>query len=250
MDIIALNRCWVIHLRWLLVTLMVVAALLGLAFWQLQRAAYKTELLQRFAQLQQSGAVNAQTIKNLTQELADGLQISASAHWLSPGIWLLDNQMLQGRIGYDVIVPMQLNTTGEIFLVNLGWVAAPMDRAQLPRVNVPTQFNLQGVLRVHPGGFRLGKNSEPNGRWPMRIQQIDIDELSAYLKQPLYSGIIYQLHNTPYVVHYKPVVMSPERHRAYALQWVLLAVAVIIIAFAASLKRDIPAAKEPLNARQ
>ncbi len=250
MHIIALNRCWVIYWRWLLVTIIVVVLLLALAMWQLSRATEKTQLLERLQQLQQAGAVSAQTLVDLTPAQADGLPITTQGQWVEPAIWLLDNQMLHGKIGYDVIVPVRLNATETTVLINLGWLAAPKDRAQLPEVNVPTQLVIQGIVRTRLGGFRLGKNSESQVQWPMRIQQVDVRELSASLKQPLYSGIIYQQQNTPYIVHYRPVVMPPERHRAYALQWALLALAALVIALVASAKKIRIDDKEMLDAGQ
>lgn len=250
MHIIALNRSWVIYWRWLLVTIIAVVLLLALAMWQLMRAAEKTQLLERLEKLQQAGAVSAQTLEKLTTAEADGLPITTQGQWVEPAIWLLDNQMLHGKIGYDVIVPVRLNATEKIVLINLGWLAAPHDRAQLPEVNIPAQLSIQGIVRTRLGGFRLGENSEMKGQWPMRIQQVDVRELSESLKQSLYSGIIYQQQNTPYAVHYRPVVMPPERHRAYALQWALLALAALVIALVASAKKIKTDAKEMLDAGQ
>ena len=239
MQIIAFNRCWVIHWRWVVVVLIAFAILMGLAVWQLQRAASKTQILQRIAELGQAGSVTAQHIHGLSSEAADGLNVTAEARWLSPSVWLLDNQIVKGRIGYNVIVPMQLQTA-DVVLVNLGWVAAPAKREELPQVDVPASLQIDGILRTRIGGIRLGQNFEDNGRWPMRIQQIDFEALSASLKQPLYPGIIYQLQNSPYLVHYQSVVMPPERHRAYALQWFLLALAVLVVGLAASAKKVTP----------
>jgi len=80
----------------------------------------------------------------------------------------------------------------------------------------------------------LGKNTEDKHVWPMRIQQIDQTVLSNYVKSPMISGVIYQQSLSPFFVHYRPVVVSSERHKAYALQWLLLAVAVIVVAVLAS----------------
>ena len=237
MQIIAFKRCWVIHLRWAFITLITASLLMGLAVWQLQRAADKTKLLQRLAQLEQAGSISAEQIHSLTPDAADGLNVTAKAHWLAPMVWLVDNQIVKGRIGYDVVVPVQVDAATNVLLVNLGWVAAPADRAQLPSVDVPKSFDIDGILRTHSRGIRLGQNLEDDGRWPMRIQQLDFDELRSYLKQPLYAGVIYQLQNSPYVVHYQSVVMPPERHRAYALQWFLLVLAVLVVALAASVKK-------------
>lgn len=252
MHIIALNRHWVIYWRWLALVLAAVAILVGLAIWQWQRAVYKTQFLQKLGQAVQ---VNRQQLMAVSLLEADGLQLLEPAHWLSPLVWLLDNQMQQGRPGYDVIVPMQLDTASDIFLVNLGWTAAPLSRALLPSVTIPLRLGIQGMVRTHLGGMRLGKNSEDNGRWPMRIQQIDIAELSAHLSRTAYSGVVYpgvvyQQQNSPFINHYKPVVVSPDRHRAYALQWGLLALAVVVVALASSLENNKSAIKESLNAGQ
>lgn len=234
MHIIALNRCWVIHWRWLLITLVAAGLLMALALWQLQRAAYKRDLSVRLEHLDLAGAVNSQQLQHLSIGDADGVRIAASAHWLAPYIWLLDNQMLHGKIGYDVIAPMQLDATGEVVLTNLGWVAAPLNRTTLPDIKLPKNFKLEGIVRTRMGGFSLGNNIESNSNWPMRIQRLAVDEFSAQIKTPLYMGVIYQLRNSSYLVHYQAVVMSPERHEAYALQWALLALAVLIIAAYAS----------------
>lgn len=250
MHIIALNRHWVIYWRWLAVALVAIAILISLTIWQWQRALDKTQFLQKLAH---SPAVSAQQLKDLSLARADGLQLLAQAHWLEPLVWLLDNQMRQGRPGYDVIVPMQLDAADYIVLVNLGWVAAPLGRSQLPEIAIPSQFTIQGMLRTHLGGLRLGQNSEDNGRWPMRIQQIDIAELSGHITRSspstsVYPGVVYQLQGSPYMSHYRPVVVSPERHRAYALQWGLLALAVVAVALAASLEKNKFFKRESLNA--
>ena len=51
------------------------------------------------------------------------------------------------------------------------------------------------------------------------------------------AGLIYQQQASPFHIHYRPVVLPPARHRAYALQWGLLALAVVAVALAASARR-------------
>lgn len=250
MHIIAFNRHWVVDWRWLFISLLAISLLMGLSYWQWQRALGKAQLIQRLSQSQQLGAASAEQLRQLTPGSADGLQLRELAHWLSPRVWLLDNRLFHGQIGYDVIVPMQLHTTKDILLIDLGWIAAPRDRAQLPSVEVPAEFMIQGVLRTQLGGIRLGKNIEDQGIWPMRIQQIDIAELSATLPREAYPGLVYQLRESPYKIHYQAVVMGPDRHRAYALQWALLALAVAIIGLAASCKKLASAEQGVSNAKQ
>jgi cytochrome oxidase assembly protein ShyY1 len=119
-------------------------------------------------------------------------------------------------------------------LVNLGWVAAPAGRERLPQVQIPAVIDVHGLLRTQLGGFRLGQNIEDKGRWPMRIQQVYVPALDPYMRSALYPGLVYQMESSSFLIHYQPVVISPERHRAYALQWGLLAFAVLVVALAAS----------------
>ena len=59
----------------------------------------------------------------------------------------------------------------------------------------------------------------------------------AWLAVPLAPGLIQQQQASPFHIHYRPVVLPPERHRGYALQWGLIALAVIGVALAASARR-------------
>lgn len=240
MTIIAFNRYWVVRWPWILVNLLVVAILLVLSLWQWQRAIEKTQTLERIADWQQQGAVNINGLSSIDENRRDGLQLDFNGRWLAPMVWLVDNQMVNGRIGYDVLVAvedMSSSVKSTAILVNLGWVAAPLQRDFLPVITIPTELRVQGIFRTRIKGVLLGTNIENKGVWPMRIQQIDIESLSTYLKQPLVSGLVYQEKNSPFLIHYRPVILPPERHKAYALQWFLLAVAVVVIALVASARK-------------
>ena len=92
-----------------------------------------------------------------------------------------------------------------------------------------------GLVRADVSGLMLlGQNVEDTGKWPMRIQQVDYTELSVLSDLTLYPALVYQLSGSLYTPHYKAVVLPPQKHRGYALQWFLLAVAVLGVALAAS----------------
>jgi len=251
MTIIAFNRYWVVRWPWVLVNLLVVGLLLGLCFWQLSRATEKSQTLARIADWQQQGAVGSEQLSRVDPNIIDGVQLDFNARWLSPHIWLWDNQIVNGRFGYDVIIAVEEIMNGNnitnshpsespaVVLVNLGWLAAPLARDQLPVVNVPAELRVQGIYRTRITGLLLGANVEDKGSWPMRVQQLDTLAFANYLQRPLHSGVIYQQKSSPFLVHYRPVILPPERHRAYALQWGLLALAVIVIALAASARKEL-----------
>jgi surfeit locus 1 family protein len=228
-QIFALNRVW------LLLTLTAFAILINLSWWQLNRAADKTAQLQRLAALQAAGALQPSQLTLLTATDIDAAPLQGRGRWVAPYIWLLDNQIVRGRVGYDVIVPVQAAGLAQPLLVNLGWLAAPERRDMLPQVDIAAEFDLDGLLRTKVDGLMLlGQNAEDSGQWPMRIQQVDYAQLSAQSALQLYPALLYQQHDSAFVAHYRPVVLSPEKHRGYALQWFLLGIAVLGVALAAS----------------
>lgn len=220
---------------WLCLTLTAFAILINLSWWQLSRASEKTEHLQRLAALHSAGALTPRQLATLESTEIDGAPLSGEARWLAPYSWLLDNQIVEGQVGYDVIVPVQAEGLNQLLLVNLGWVAGGHDRGQLPFIDIPEHIRLEGLLRTEVSGLMLlGQNVEETGSWPMRIQQVDYDELARISGLNLLPVLLYQQQNTEFISHYQPVVLPPEKHRGYALQWFLLAVAVIGVALAAA----------------
>lgn len=152
MQIIALNRCWTIRVWLLLILIVVLTALIALSVWQLQRANTKTKLQQHLSMLEQQGEVSLANWQTLAPESADGIRVKHPGRWLAPYVWLLDNQMLNHRIGYDIIVPVRLYGSSHAVLVNLGWIAAPTDRAHLPQFAVPETIQIGG-RKVHRPHF-------------------------------------------------------------------------------------------------
>lgn len=238
MTIIVLKRNWVVHWHWAIVNMFAVAILLSLSYWQWQRAAQKQESLNQFARWQAQPAASLTELFSFHLQhnllARDGASIAFNARWVTPFVWLLDNQLIKGRPGYDVVIPVQEQNTSSfsIVLVNLGWVAAPPVRTELPSVHIPNEMMIQGIYRARTDNLLLGKNIEDQGRWPMRLQKIDNQLLSHYLPVELLPGVVYQQQSSPFLVHYNPVVLPPERHKAYALQWLLLAVAALLVGLA------------------
>ncbi len=219
--------------RWtILAVFFTVAAFLllsKLSWWQWQRAEEKSAQLAQIAQWQQQDGVALATLAGLNG--LDGAPLQGEVRWLSPYSWLLDNQIVSGRVGYDVLVPVQAITgSGPILLVNLGWLPAAADRSVLPSPEIPLVFQLNGVLRTEPRPFLLGSALEHAGQYPRRVQGTVPQALATDSGLALADAVFYQ-QQTPFVSHYQPVILPPEKHRAYALQWGLLAVAVVFVAW-------------------
>lgn len=220
-----------------LAVLITVAAFLllsKLAWWQWQRAEEKSLQLQQIARWQQQDGLPVVQLKTMNLPALDGAPLRGQVRWLMPYIWLLDNQIVNGRVGYDVVVPVQ--SQDNMFLLNLGWIEGRANRADLPQVAIPEVIELQGILRIAPRPFLLGQNIESSSSYPQRIQALLPEQLSEASGLQLLDAVFYQQHSD-YVSHYQPVILPPEKHRAYALQWALLAVAVVFVALAVRSQR-------------
>ena len=193
------------------------------------------------------GAPSGSASARAGRALVDGVQLDFAARWIAPMVWLVDNRIVDRQPGYDVVIAVEdladvreAGSSGaapRAALVNLGWIAAEGGRDALPVPAIPAQLRVQGIFRTEVTGLLLGANVEDHGRWPMRIQQADPAQLAAWLAVPLAPGLIQQQQASPFHIHYRPVVLPPERHRGYALQWGLIALAVIGVALAASARR-------------
>ncbi|WP_213995121.1 SURF1 family protein [Arsukibacterium sp.] len=227
------GRYFGIHKAWLLITVTAFIILSKLGYWQLQRAEEKAIQISQLEQLQQQGELTWQQLAVLPAEQADGVLFAGAGYWIKPYAWLLDNQIVDGKVGYDVIVPVQSGEKSRPLLVNLGWVAAGSSRDELPELIIPEQVQLQGLIRTKVGGFRLGQNTEGAG-WPQRIQQPELEQMTAQLPVSAYPFLLYQQGESPFLPHYQAVVMPPEKHHGYAFQWFMLAIAVVAVAVAAA----------------
>lgn len=193
------------------------------------------------------GVMNDSASARAGRAAVDGVQLDFAARWVAPMVWLVDNRIVDRQPGYDVVIAVEdiadVRAAGSsgaaprAALVNLGWIAAEGGRDALPVPAIPAQLRVQGIFRTDVTGLLLGANVEDHGHWPMRIQQADPVQLAAWLAVPLAPGLIHQQQGSPFHIHYRPVVLPPERHRGYALQWGLIALAVIGVALAASARR-------------
>ena len=209
-------------------TLMVVVVILvRLGFWQLQRADEKEQLLAQ--QQMQPVLTSAALVYEKNIEKLNHSQIKTKGRILTERIWLLDNQVHQGRVGYKVLAELELSQFNQFkIMVDWGWIPAEKQRSQLPQVALSNnEVEVSGLLKTKGfNQFVLAETQESG--WPRRVQSL------AELELPL--GVIYAQTNKGGALPqtYKVVVMPPEKHKAYALQWFLLAVASVFVFWFAS----------------
>ena len=220
-----------------LVAFVAVVIMLRLGFWQLERMEEKQQRLETLTEKLNSGNLSLVNLPD-ELELAADTPVEFSGLADLQRLIYLDNRIVEGSVGYEVLVPVETNV-GWV-LVNYGWVQATNSRAKLPDIAIDARNNnFTGNVVVPSMNPMIKETATAMDGFPLLIQQIDIDTISDI------TGIAFQ----PFVValqqapdslfknNWRPVVMPPEKHFGYALQWFGLAIAAIVIYFVALYKR-------------
>ena len=228
-----------------LATLVVFPVLLGLGWWQLERADFKQALE---ARVEAEGARAPVLLGAGLREQAvppeawNHRRVRALGHYL-PRHFLLDNRTRRGVAGFHVLTPFAFDEAQRLgVMVNRGWIPLGSDRSHLPAITTPAEtLEVRGRSRVPGKAFLLGEAGYRGEIWPRVVQSVELDEMEEALGIDL----------LPFVVELNSADshgferawqtyggLSPERHRGYAFQWFALAATLLVIYVAVNFRRQ------------
>ena len=231
-----------------LITLVLLPALVGLGLWQLDRADWKQGLVDAHETGINLAPVDLGWLLE-SGELADYRPVGVRGEYDLAHQLLLDNRLYQGHAGYHVLTPLRLADGESVILVNRGWVPTGLDRAVLPELPGPAgKVAVEAITSLPPANpFRLADVEESHAGWPKVVQQLDLAQLEQLLETRLIPVILLldESNEHGFVRDWQPVYgVTPDKHRAYAMQWFTLAVVLLLIYIGVNSKR-IP--KKPLQ---
>lgn len=211
-----------------LFTIVLLPVMVGLGFWQLQRADEKTTIQQSLEQQQALPPIDLTQLA--ADDLADFQQVKFLGRPDHDHIWLVENQVYQGKVGFHLLVPVELQD-GRIFMVNAGWLPASGARGEIPALpELPESALFSGQLRsVRPNRFLRGELVDAG--WPKRILQVNFSVMEKSLGKPLAPWVVQLDAGSPMAqtVHWPAMNMSADKHIAYAVQWFLMAFVLAIL---------------------
>ncbi|MDP4614244.1 MAG: SURF1 family protein, partial [Limnohabitans sp.] len=157
--------------RWLLLATAVVGVSItfSLGQWQLDRASEKNTLQDARNQQADKEVLDGRTLRYGEASAAQNSDLVhrrmvVTGRWLPMHTVHLDNRQMNAKPGFFVLTPLQIEETGEILVVQRGWVQRSFtDRAALPPVQTPSELvKVQGHLAPWPsrlydfGGIESG----------------------------------------------------------------------------------------------
>lgn len=203
--------------------------LVSLGVWQLSRAAEKEQALRVFEEQRAAAPVPIASVDASDDARLDGKRVLLRGRYLPDKSFLLDNRVLAGRVGYELLMPFA-DASGLTVIVNRGWLLAPPTRDQLPPLETPAgDIELRGEIHV-PLSDSVADIMATEG-WPSVVQSVDVRALSARAGIRTFAYLVRLEPGQPGVTDadWPRVNMAPERHRAYALQWFLMAIALAVV---------------------
>jgi surfeit locus 1 family protein len=219
-----------------LLTAALLYTMFSLGLWQLDRAEFKDTLQQKIVERKNLAAVNLTALPK-TKEDRRYRPVDLVGQYDTAHSFLLDNKILNGRVGYHVFTPLKINSTTTI-LINRGFVSQGATRQQLPSIlSTEGTFELSGLLDMEPSrALVLAENVQDTTRWPVVLQYVDLDEISALLGYPLYDMVLWldevkAVDNTAGSFDYDlPVLnLNSAKNNGYAFQWFAMSLALLLI---------------------
>lgn len=222
-------------------TLLLLPLLIGFGIWQLERAGWKQDMVDTHADRTRLSPVSLESLDDI-RDAEQYRQVFARGNYDMDHQLLLDNRTYEGHAGYHVLTPLRLADSDKTVLVNRGWVPVGNSRAVLPEIpGTRGEVLVDATIKAPPEKlFRLGARDEVHEGWPQVVQQIEMNELEERLGYPLQQLILLLDKDDEFgfIRDWKPVYgVTPDKHRAYAVQWFTLAAVLLMIYIGVNSKR-------------
>ena len=213
-----------------------IALAISLGNWQARRAEEKLELGRRLDEGAKGPVLSVSSVR-LDASAVERRRVSARGRFVARAVLLLDNKVLHGAAGYNVLTPLKLEGGEDLHvLVNRGWIAAG-DRSRLPAVPTPEAAQTIEGIAVTPSRrfFELAPEAASG---PLR-QNLVPEREEKRLGLLLQTFVIEQTSDARdgLAREWQRPDTGVDRHHGYALQWYSFAALAAVLYVALSFKR-------------
>lgn len=230
------------HFNWRVTLFSIVCfcVFVNLGIWQLQRADEKKLLLE---QRQAAGQLPPRRAGELaTGDDEPGRRISFTGQFDESVTLLLDNRVLDGRVGFEVHQLFD-DVSGMTFLVNRGFLPMGRTRQDLPEIPATGESPITVVGEIYEvdgAPVLLAEDDIVTNRFPVIVQQVEASAWSARLGTAIFPQVIRLAEGQPGALpRYWPATVIPvAKHQGYAAQWFTMAAAVLLVWLYFSFRRE------------
>ena len=211
----------------LVATLVGVALTANLGAWQLRRAAQKIALQDALESRARLPALSAAELASSADQVEPQhyRAVHLRGRWVGERSVFLENRQMQGRVGFYLVTPLQLEGRSEAVLVQRGWVPRDLrDRTLLPAVATPPGvIDIDGHIAPPPS--RLYEFAA-SGRGVIR-QNLDLGTFAAETGLRLAPLSVQQTDTAAtagdgLLREWPRPAVDVQKHYGYAFQWFAL----------------------------
>jgi surfeit locus 1 family protein len=212
----------------LLATVVGVAMTARLGFWQLDRAAQKVAIETQIESRRTLEPVDTARLARDPVEAAGQVHRRAAlrGRWLAERTVFLDNRQMNGRPGFFVVTPLQLDGRSDAVLVQRGWVARNFDqRAALPKVATPPgPVEVEGLIAPPPSRlYEFATAASGPIRQNLDIAAYGRETGLALLPLSVLQGDSIGSRGDGLLRHWPVRELDVSKNYGYAFQWFALA---------------------------
>jgi len=220
----------------------IIAAIAGIVLtaalgnWQLNRAAEKQALHNRYLELSRQPPVRLGAHDTRPEDIALR-RVEVRGRFDPEHMIFLDNRIHNRLPGYHVVMPVRISGTSRYVLVNRGWIAATRERASPPRVRTPPgEVVVQGIAtRPSDRYLELSVDVVEGRVW----QNLTLERYRDAMRLDVLPVVILQDDNAEdgLVREWPAPDYGRNTHLAYAFQWFALAIAIALYYLVTNVRR-------------
>ena len=218
-----------------------IALTIALGNWQTRRAEEKLALGRMLDDEARGPALQVPS-ERADETGFDRRRVAARGTFLTRDTFFLDNKVVRGAVGYEVLTPLQPERGGTAVLVNRGWIPGG-DRSKMPEVPTPDGVQAIEGIAVVPGKRFLELAPEANAGSLRENLVLSREETRLGLRlQPFVIEQTSEARDGLVRAWERPDT-GAERHRSYALQWYSFAALAAVLYVVLGFKRAGPAGR-------
>ena len=199
-----------------------------LSMWQFKRAQEKQQTL-TYLSLNEQPEFKI-TLDDITKS-PEYKKIKLQGKWDTNKTILITNKYHNHQIGYHVITPFTLADQNITILINRGWTA---HQEKIPSLS-HQHTTVTGILKkTNNNQYIMGQNVIGFSNTKIIMQKLDLEapELKQLINgHPLAPSYVLLVAPEQHelVTDWQLINVPPHKHLAYAIQWVLLAITVVLL---------------------
>ncbi|HEY8085939.1 MAG TPA: SURF1 family protein [Methylophilaceae bacterium] len=225
-----------------IVTLLLLPVLVSLGQWQTHRAEFKQHLQDKYNQAMHAAPLEVGS-EALDVSKVRYHTLKAQGHYEPAYQILLDNQISQGKAGYEVVTPLHVDGSEMRILVNRGWIPATNDRRVMPNIVTPQRTLEVSGIAADPSSehyMELSDAKSDDSGWQKVWQNLDIKRYIKLAPFPVQSVVI-DLDPASsaggFVRDWPLPDAKVTMHKGYAFQWFGMALMLAVYYLVASIRK-------------